>query len=287
MSTSLNFPLEVVEPLRYGGVTALVVSISGGKDSQVMLKRLAEAKHEYGWTMPIIAWHANVGRMEHPESEPFCMLEAAKYADDFVVCQKEQDLMDAMHQRAITRPDAPPFPSAACRYCTAGWKRAECDKWIRAAYPSDALVIVAEGMRNQESTSRRKKPDCWERGATAVTLNRNVIDWLPIRTWLLDEVWADIGYTMAELKDIQNRHRAAWDAHQYDICFDIEASFKGHVAYARGNERLSCIYCVLGSINDLQNGWRFHPAQGEEIVGIEHTSGFWFQESRSLESLRV
>lgn len=283
----LNFPPEVAEPLRYGGVTALVVSISGGKDSQIMLRRLAEAKQEYGWKMPIIAWHAHVGRNEWHESESVCMMQAAKYADDFVVCRKDQDLIDGMHQRHETRPEVPPFPGPDTRYCTAGWKRAECDKWVRAAYPSDALVIVAEGMRNQESTSRKKKPDCWSRESKAPTLNRQVMDWLPVRTWTWEEVWADIGYTPDELETIQTMHRTAWDAKRYDICDEIEASFKAHPAYARGNERLSCVFCILGSVNDLQNGWRYRPELGEEIVGIEHKSGFWFKQAHSLESLRV
>lgn len=282
----LNLTPEIIDLLNRGDVAALVASISGGKDSDALIIWLRWAVEHYGWNVPLIALHCDVGRMEHPETLEHCHQVAAQYADAFHVVKKSQDLIDAMWQRHETRPEVPPFPSAAARYCTAGWKRAETDVWIRQQFPGDATVIVAMGLRNEESRARSKKPDCWDRDSTAPTRNRRVIDWLPIRTFTLEDVWSTIGYSLSELEDLQAQWQHAKSIGDTGQMNALIAGFKAHVAYLRGNERLSCMMCVLGSENDLRNGAERSPAVYRELVALEQASGFAFQEGKPLSRLR-
>lgn len=268
------------------GVDALVVFISGGKDSDCMLKELAAARHRYQWYIPLIAVHCDVGRMEWAETLPHCQAMAEKYADEFVVLRHDTDLVDAMYQRHETRPEVPPFPSSAARYCTAGWKREVADKWIRGRWTEDASIICAMGLRDEESPARAKKPDCWDRNSAAPTKNRRVIDWLPIRHYTLSHVWQTLGYTLDELATLQALYQHyKTEGQAFDIEL-LEDAFKAHPAYLRGNHRLSCMMCVLADENDLRNGAEYNPDLYRELVRLEDISGFAFQQNKPLSRLR-
>jgi DNA sulfur modification protein DndC len=272
---------ETLTPI-LGKADALMASISGGKDSDVMLMALHEFRLEQGWNIPIVAIHCDVGRMEWRETLQHCEKLAEKYADEFHVLRHELDLVDGIKRRMATRPDAPPFPSSAARYCTAGWKREVCDKYIRQRWQQDATVIVATGLRDEESRARAAKPDCWERGSSAPTLRRTVFDWLPIRHWTLADVWTQLGYTLPELRQAQSDYHKADDTDRSRM----EKQFGAHVAYLRGNERLSCALCVLGSQNDLRNGAEWNRDLYRELVQIEIDSGFSFQNKKPLSAMR-
>lgn len=277
---NINTPDSITPIL--GKADALIVSISGGKDSDAMLLALHDFRQQHGWNIPLIAIHCDVGRMEWRETLPHCEQMAEKYADEFHVLRHELDLVDGIKRRMATRPDAPPFPSSAARFCTAGWKREVCDKYIRQRWQQNATVIVAIGLRDEESRARAAKPDCWERGSSAPTLNRSVYDWLPIRHWTLADVWNRLGYSLNDLHNLQAYYRAA----DSSLRRMQENVFGAHVAYLRGNERLSCALCVLGSQNDLRNGAEWNHDLYRELVQIEIESGFSFQEKKPLSNLR-
>lgn len=270
-------PNEIANRLDDGA--ALVISVSGGKDSDAMLRSLVSARLYYGWQGGIYAVHADLGRAEWQATLPHIQrVTASLDVPLHVVYHTYGDLLDGIRRRMATRPDAPPFPSSAARWCTSDWKRSVIDRWIRQTFTGDCTVICAMGIRAEESKGRAAKPMTAIRaGASAPQKRREVIDWLPIHKWTLADVWEELGYTLTELQAIQSETRQTGTP---------PASFNAHPAYAHGNQRLSCAMCVLASVNDLLNGAHYQPETYRELCQIEIDSGFSFRNGFWLGSLR-
>lgn len=257
----------------------IVVSISGGKDSDAMLKALITMKDRYGWTNDIIAVHADLGRAEWSMTHEYVHRTAERAGVPlYIVRHSYGDLIDGIRRRMATRPDAPPFPSSAARWCTSDWKRSVIDRFIRQQFPTDAHVLCAIGLRAEESTSRAKK-QIWavREGAASEQKKRYVLDWLPIHPWSEKDVWMQIGYSPEHLIRIQE------DVRRTGV---VPNEFAAHPAYAYGNQRLSCSMCVLASVNDLLNGATHHPEIFRELCQIEIESGFSFRHKFWLGALR-
>lgn len=282
-------PPQIGEALNNGA--ALIVSVSGGKDSDCMALELAAMREHYGWVGPFALIHADVGRMEWKQSIGHCEQLAQRLGVElFVVRHAKRDLLDGIWRRMEQRPDAPPFPSSAARWCTSDFKRAVIDVWLRNNIPDDMNAVCTIGYRREESTSREKK-GCFDprEHASAPTKNRYVYDWHPLLEYTLEDVWQVIGYTMDELHAIQADVAAYRVGRTPEEVFAyIDAiGFKAHPAYALGNDRVSCALCVLANKNDHQNGAWAQPDIHQELIQIEDQSGFWFQEARSLRELNV
>lgn len=278
----MNIPNEIEYMLNKGA--HLVVSISGGKDSDAMLKALVKAKNQKQWSGDFIAFHADLGRMEWKETPEYIESMCKSLGVQLVVERHaKHDLLDGIRARRIKmdeegKQDQPHFPSSAARYCTSGWKRSVCDKWVRNQYPESETVIIAIGLRAEESASRSKKPRVESRvGASAKTKNRDVYNWYPILDWSEEDVWESIGYSIKELKTLQRTYS--------ENPKELEQNFKAHVAYLRGNHRLSCAFCVLANQNDLINGAKYNRELFRELVADELDTGFQFQQGRWLADL--
>lgn len=279
-------PQEIRENLCRRDATLLVNS-SGGKDSDCMLRLLVDLHRRGGWACRLLAIHSDLGKMEWHESLPHCRAVCEELGVDLEVVTREgMDLLDAIEARMEKRPDAPPFPSSAARYCTAGWKRDVINRWIRHNIAPGEACVSAMGLRAGESRARAKKPVWQVRvGANSEQKHRKVLEWNPILQLSLSEVWAVIGYTLDELADWQTRV-AAWRAEglQGPLLTQaiVEAGFRAHPAYAMGNERVSCAMCVLASAGDLANGAEARPDTFEKLREIEARSGFNFQQKKPL-----
>lgn len=247
---------DALEMLQSGA--ALAISISGGKDSQAMTEYLLYLRQTNGWAGDVCLVHADLGRAEHPETPDF----VRQYAEGVgiplhAVQHSSYDLLEGIRHRMVKRPDAPPWPSAQNRYCTSDWKRSVISRWVRNQYPDNQTVVVAMGLRAEESPARAKRPnlsireDCF-----ASTKNRYVYDWLPIHLWSVEDVWNWIG--------------------------GLE---QAHPAYMRGNHRLSCLLCILGDVNDLTLGAFHDPALYIEYCRIEVESGYSFRQKLWLGTL--
>jgi len=254
----------------------LIVSVSGGKDSDCMALELATMRRVYGWSGRLILIHADVGRMEWKQSLPHCQKLATRIGVPLVVVKHpKRDLLEGIERRMEVRPDAPPFPSSAARWCTSDYKRAVIDTWLRNHIGTAAVCTI--GFRREESTARERKPEWQERvHASAPTKRRRVIDWHPILDYKLPDVWRVIGYTVDELRAIQTEVKRTGI---------VPVDFKAHPAYAYGNERVSCAMCVLGNLNDLRNGAKHNPETHAALIAIENRSEFTFQQHRSLKHL--
>lgn len=272
-------PIVIPDPINLAlqsGAT-LAISISGGKDSQAMLYAIMEARTA-NWTDNIFAIHADLGRMEWPQSLPFCRAICAQVDIPLVVVNRPQgDLLQEMQDRMVKLAGTgkPHFPSAANRYCTADQKRSQIDKELRHF----DVVISAEGVRADESPARSKRAACESREQIC-TRTRTAYNWRPLLHWTVEDVWERIGTSSADVARRQSLYRAG----QVDEAFD---GWPGHPAYVMGNQRVSCAMCVLASRNDITNGARHNPELYRELVAMEEESGFAFRQDLRLGDLEL
>lgn len=266
---------------------ALVVSISGGKDSQAMALALAELHRQRGWTGPIVALHADLGRVEwegDPEIAGFRSApeQVEKIAADaglplYVVHRNDgQDMIDHWEARAkkLAGTGKPFWSSSSARYCTSDMKRDPMDIWTRAQGWTE--VVVAEGLRAQESEARAKKAR-WQVRSKLKTRKRSAWTWRPIFDWDVLDVWRAMGTSWWELRQKQE----AWRSGDTSALAD----WPGAPAYVLGNSRLSCAMCVLASPTDLVNGARHNPNTWREMRRLERQYGSKFTVKLSLEEI--
>ncbi len=281
----------------------LVVSVSGGKDSQAMLARLAGLRTAYGWTCPMTAVHADLGRAEWPETAAF--VERMCRADRVpltVVRRNGGDLVERIERRlqtvstipGETRPAKPFWPSAAQRYCTSDLKRGPIQMHLRSL-GKEGVIVSAMGLRADESRGRAAKPGVSVDAAltskalrdfdpaTALQAQREdggrlVLNWLPIHDWATDDVWEMM---LTDAEDLERRRALYREGHHKRAL----NGWPAHPAYVMGNTRLSCALCVLASRSDLVNGMRHNPALAAHYIGLEKASGYTFRDGLSLTDL--
>lgn len=253
----IQIPAQAREIL-YDPDTLLLISISGGKDSDTLTYQLLS--EELPCRTELL--HCDLGRMDWHNTTEYVENFAERVGLPLNVIRHEHgDLIDAIRARMKKRPDVPPFPSAKARYCTSSFKRSVTDRFARRRMPEQGHVIIAMGLRAGESASRRKKA-IWSarKSACAPTKGRFVWNWLPIHHFTLDDVWK----TIRENGNI------------FHPAYSLE----------NPNSRLSCAMCVLANQNDLMNGAIHNPETYLELCRIELESGFSFQPKKWLCSLR-
>lgn len=273
---------------------ALAINISGGKDSLAMLNWVSSQHRQRNWQSNIFAIHADLGRIEWPQTKSIVVSQANKAGVPLVVVKREKgDLIDRWKQRYETikkEGNTKPFwSSPSARYCTSDMKVAPIDKYLRK-FP---LSISCLGLRSEESSNRAKKPKLAYRKSIVSkkfkdipigsALNsfdgkaRLAINWLPIHDWNLDEVWNGCGTSTEEWlrrKKLDDKEAVkGWPAHPAYVI-------------GKGNNRLSCSFCIMGDKNDLTNAIHYNKETFMELLKLEKESGWSFQKNRSLTSLQ-
>jgi 3'-phosphoadenosine 5'-phosphosulfate sulfotransferase (PAPS reductase)/FAD synthetase len=135
------------------------------------------------------------------------------------------------------------FPSPKYRQCTSDLKRDPIEKTIRhwiKDHELDGLVVNCMGIRAEES-SGRAKAKAFKFNKRNSKAGREWYDWLPIHNWLEGEVYAEI----------------------------LNAGEAVHWAYHMGMERLSCQFCIMASVKDLQVAATLAPENYKKIVDLE------------------
>ncbi|MCL4296276.1 MAG: phosphoadenosine phosphosulfate reductase family protein [Anaerolineae bacterium] len=131
----LFYPPEIELALRLGAI--LVISISGGKDSQLMLNRLVREYYRRCWTVPLATIHADLGRAEWKQTPAFVRHLAFVAGLPLIVVRRPQgDLVQEIQDRMLklSGTDKPFWPSSQQRYCTADQKRGQIDRFLRAPF---------------------------------------------------------------------------------------------------------------------------------------------------------
>jgi 3'-phosphoadenosine 5'-phosphosulfate sulfotransferase (PAPS reductase)/FAD synthetase len=262
------FPVDKLDPpddtpdpfdvLRNGAT--LVLSVSGGKDSDAMSHHLLDLHQSEGWTGDVMMVHADLGsRVEWHQTPDYVRdLARRKGVRLHVVRWEHGDLIDRIWQRYYKDPSRPCWPSAQMRYCTSDLKRGPISRFLRNNFPT-GNVVCAMGLRAEESHARARRQSFKLRtDASAPTKGRFVYDWLPIHDWNEADVWACI-----------RRHGNV-----------------RHEAYQYGNQRLSCALCVLASLNDLINGAVHNPDTYREYCRIEAVTGYSFRKDLWLSDVK-
>ncbi len=266
-------------------------SISGGKDGQAMIKSLVN----HGFTIEGLI-HADLGRVEWKESMSQCRKQAEEFNLPLHVVRRSDgaDLLTHMQNRMhkLQGQNKPFWPSSQARYCTSDLKREPINKFFRSC--GNDFIISCEGIRGEESKERGKKNPLEIRSLITskyydgmaieeAILNfkpgkRLALTWYPIFNYSLADVWSS--YEMDQDKlEIAKRG--------YKLTKQVPNWWPFHPAYAYGNDRVSCMFCVLGSLNDLQNGAEHNPELLTELINMQHESGFTFKHKWGLNELQI
>lgn len=229
---------------------ALVVcNHSGGKDSQALLIKMLEIVPK----SQIIVVHASLGEFEWAGALELAERQAQDAGVPFIVARAQKSFLDMVERRFATRPDVPSFPSSSTRQCTSDLKRDPIVREVRR-YANEhgySLILNATGVRAQESASRAKL-ETFKLDKRNTVQARSWYDWAPIHALTTVEVFATIA----------------------------AAGQEPHPAYAAGNERLSCVFCIMGSRNDILNGALARPELFARIAEVEARTGYTMHMSR-------
>lgn len=268
----------------------LYASVSGGKDGQAMVKSLLDNGHKITGLI-----HADLGRIEWPESLPMCETLSTRFNIPLHVVTRSDGagLVEHWQRRLQTLKgqNKPFWSSSSSRYCTSDLKRAPIDKFLNST--GHKLIISCEGIRADESAARSKKEpftvrhnsSSFYKGMTVEEALANfrpdkklILTYYPIFNYTTEDVWNTYGLKSIDLIRAQ-------EAYAHNCVVPSWWSF--HPAYVYGNQRVSCMFCVLGSLNDLQVGAAHNPGLLQELVDMEKESGFTFKSKFSLASLNV
>lgn len=228
-----------------------VVNHSGGADSQAATAAVAaEVPADQ-----ILVVHASLGKSEWPGALEHAQQHATDIGADFVVARStaHPDLLSMVRRRFTVRPEVPSWPSAANRQCTSDLKRGPVEREVRRYVKARGITSIVNvmGIRAQESSNRKKMP-CWKPNNAQSVAGRDWVEWLPIH----------------QLSHEQVREQVS------------QAGQTLHPAYGCGNERLSCVFCIMASTNDLRNGAIYNPELYREYVELERETGYTMHMSR-------
>ena len=229
-------------------------SHSGGKDSQAMYAYLMNIVPND----QIVVVHADLGEVEWTGVKQHIIDNISHHLNVVKAVWKdgsEKDLIGYVRHRKTVRPDAPSWPSSASRWCTSELKTGPIRKFIRADMKAKGklLAVNCMGIRAEESNARAKKQP-WQISKDLSKAGRTVIDWMPIFAYSTKKVFDEISH------------------------FNQEPFW----AYESGNERLSCVFCIMGSPNDLINGKKYNPKLYEKYIALEKEVGYSMFHKKSL-----
>lgn len=244
----MRAPKEIQDLINKGAL--FVANHSGGKDSQATLIALINQGVPLEQLLVV---HASLGAMEWPGALEKAQEHALAHGLPFIVAKAAKSLFDMVERRHANRPEVPSWPSSSSRQCTSDLKRDPIAREVGRYAKEHGFNVVVNclGLRAKESTGRAKKP-VFSKSDRFTTRTRTWFEYLPIHALSTEQVFASIA----------------------------AAGLKPHFAYMLGNERLSCVFCIMSSQNDLQVGKRNNPELFNQYVALEQKTGYTMHMSR-------
>lgn len=249
---------------------AIAAGSSGGKDSDCLVILLDRFLNAIDYQGDRIVIHADLGSIEHVESIEQVRRLASFVNWKLVVVKREKGgLLERYEQRwrdnclryatlrCVTL--ISPWPQANAPFCRSEVKVAPITQALPKLFPGQT-ILNAVGIRAEESASRAKKPIAKPNKKLKRADGTNGRDWFPLLNTTIETVWLT--------------HR--------------KAGFPRHIQYDRGNERISCAYCFLASLNDWQKGAEV-PTNHDSyrrLCGLEIRSSFSYRKGNWLSDVR-
>jgi 3'-phosphoadenosine 5'-phosphosulfate sulfotransferase (PAPS reductase)/FAD synthetase len=232
-----------------------------------MLDFVVEKSDCLGIRARIVVLHCDLGLspkghpIEWPGTKELAQEHAEHYGLRFIVVQRKvRGFLEEIEKRGM-------FPSSGQRYCTSYYKRDTAATAItalageagpvRAGSGQSPRILQCFGFRAQESPRRRKMQPFYVDKRLS-TSRKHVDVWLPIHTWLVEDVWARIR----------------------------QAGTRHHYAYDKGMTRLSCRFCIFAPRSQLIVSGRENPELLAEYVELEKRIGHTFRVKQSLAEIQ-
>lgn len=233
--------------------TALLLNLSGGKDSTRMLG-LVRQKFP---TLKTYAVMADTG-FEHVKPVPaveWCREIAARFDLPLTVVRNpNKTYLEMVRRRGM-------FPSAQFRQCTSDLKRGPIQKFLRTI--PEKVVINCMGMRADESPQRARQLP-WKRNAEMSKNGRTVYNWLPIFAETTEQV-------------LSWHWRNEVPLHPVYVPEYHQDGTKG--GYLR---RFSCRVCIFATDHDVRMIHQHDRAAFDQVSALEQDTGFTMKSGRSL-----
>lgn len=242
----------------------IVVNDSGGKDSQVMgilLARVVPAAQ-------LLFAHAILPEVEWEGTEDHARQHAAFARAPFVTAQAGKTFLQMAEDKFRRVPDKPSWPTPGERQCTSDLKRGPLERVIRgyAEHHGFDLIVNAMGLRSLESPGRSRQP--------AWGLNRSKTLPDPKKGW-------HPPYPTKQKQRVWVNYLPVHHLTRASVFRTIAAAGqRPHPAYAAGNDRLSCVFCIMGKKKDLRNGVLHYPELFERVDEMETRMGYGLHASK-------
>lgn len=272
---------------------ALLVSVSGGKDSRALALALGRARARRGWNGPVEAQHARLGGADWPETRAEAERTAREAGFPLTeVWRPQGDLVEQIEGRALALlgTGRSPWPSSTSRYCTSDQKAAQLDKNARKY----ELLVNARGVRAEESPARSREAvlslntritakrlrDLSPEEAVAARRagERVALVWNAIHDWTEADVWACCGTSREDLERRRRLFAAGLEAEALD-------GWSSHPCYVWGLDRMACALCIFGNARALAIGAARRPDLLDRYVRVERLSGKTFKKGFALAPL--
>lgn len=214
------------------------ISHSSGKDSQACYELVMKLFPKER----IVVIHAALGTVEHNG--------VIEHINDTiehpleVVRNERKDFIGMVLLRKM-------FPSPKYRQCTSDLKTSPIYKFIRAHMTENGYThgFNVTGLRAEESAKRAMKNPLWiNKDLTLTSGKRTVFDWMPIFHYSEQDVYQAIK------ESGKNPHPAYGNRHE---------------GGRDGNDRLSCVFCIMSSALDLSRGAAKYVDHYHEMVALE------------------
>ncbi|MDE9437396.1 phosphoadenosine phosphosulfate reductase family protein [Xenorhabdus bovienii] len=183
----------------------------------------------------IVVVHANLGDVEWPGVIDHI---SENITHELNIVQATKTFLGMVEARGM-------WPSPKYRQCTSDLKRGPIQKFIRGDLKSreKTLAVDCTGIRAEESPNRAKRQP-FTLNKTLTNKTRTVYSWLPIFDLSTESVF----------QIINDVGQVPFWAYEY-------------------NDRLSCVFCIMGSLNDLRHGARRNPKLYRRYVDMEKQIG--------------